>query len=191
MQLSEEINSIMRGKGKGMRIHAMPGIFLFSIAFIGLLPGCGAEEKQTGSTPPPQPVAEAAAPAPERAAINMPPLPSDLQTTPGGELTAKIEVPDFYPADAPVYPNTRPSKAFVQGYRVNLMFGTEDSPSQAVAFLMDELRELGWSNASSQELGQSIAIQSTKPGRDLTILISRVDAGLETETTLVAVSVDR
>jgi hypothetical protein len=119
-------------------------------------------------------------------AIKMPPLPSGPKS-PGQELAAKIEVPDFYPSDGPIYPDTKPSKSFVTGNKINLMFGTEDSTEKVLDFMNKELPSLGWNNADVQRMGPAISIVATKPGRELTVLLSPVDSGRSTETTLIAV----
>lgn len=119
----------------------------------------------------------------------MPPLPSqDGPPTITGELAVKIEMPDFYPADAPVYPNTAPSKSFVKGDRINLMFGTSDSVEQVLGFLTDELPRLGWDNAAVQRMTNIVSIEATKPGREMTIVLTRF-MGEPADSTLIAVSV--
>jgi len=116
----------------------------------------------------------------------LPPVHSGSRS-PGQELTIKIELPDFYPSDGPVYPDTQPSKAFVKGDKVNLMFGTQDSTETVLDFMNQELPNLGWNNANVQRMGDAISIVATKPGRNLTVLLSPVDSGRPTETTLIAV----
>lgn len=165
----------------------MTWLLLAAIAASGLLLACG-EDKP--SQPKPAPAATSGSPEPAPPSdIIMPPLPSEVgQRTITGELAVKIEMPDFYPADAPVYPNTAPSKSFVKGDRINLMFGTPDSVEQVLDFLTDELPRLGWDNAAVQRMTNIVSIEATKPGREMTIVLTRFE-GDPADSTLIAVSV--
>jgi hypothetical protein len=126
---------------------------------------------------------------PPTAEIIMPPIPPTKPQSSANQLAAKIELPDFYPTDGPVYPDTAPSKAFVKGDRVNLMFGTPDAPNRVLDFMNGELPRLGWNNAQVERIKNVITMKATKPGRELTILLTELDAGTSSQTTLIAVSV--
>jgi len=175
------------------RSKALAGILFAAIFSLGVLVACGGGEEATpgaGSKPSSSgqsaaPSAPGGEPSADSGSVKMPPLP--VPTSPGAELAVKIELPDFYPSDGPTYPDTPPSKAFVKGNKINLMFGTQDSTETVLDFMNSELPRLGWNNADVQRLGGAIAIQATKPGRELTVLLSPVDSGRPTETTLIAV----
>jgi hypothetical protein len=163
-------------------------VLLVAIAVAGLLLGCGSDE-----APEPTPASPAASSEAPEAPMTppeliMPAIPSDRPRTVTDELAIKIEMPDFYPADAPVYPNTAPSKAFVKGNLINLMFGTSDSVAQVLDFLTDELPRLGWNNASVQRMSNSVSVEATKVGRELIIMLTEFQDGSK-DSTLIAVSV--
>ncbi|MCS5638390.1 MAG: hypothetical protein NZ990_17895 [Myxococcota bacterium] len=160
-----------------------------AIALVGLLWGCGGDEAPEPEPTPASPAESSGAPeSPVPADVIMPPLPSDRPRTVTDELAIKIEMPDFYPADAPVYPNTPPSKAFVTGNRINLMFGTSDSVAQVLDFLTDELPRLGWNNASVQRMSNSVSVEATKSGRRLAVMLTEFQDGSK-DSTLIAVTV--
>jgi hypothetical protein len=150
---------------------------------------CGGDEQPASRSAVAQtessPGRESAAPA----EIIMPPLPSTKPQSSSDQLAVKIELPDFYPSDGPVYPDTTPSKAFVKGDRVNLMFGTQDPANQVLDFMNGELPRLGWNNARVERISNVITMTATKPGRELTILLTELEAGTSSQTTLIAVSV--
>ena len=107
----------------------------------------------------------------------------------GEQLQAEVEIPEYYPEDAPIYPGTKPAQAQIRNGRASLMFGTPDSPADVDRYMSDYLRDQGW-NPQSQRQGDRTLMQGIKDGRTLTVLVSRADVGKETETTLIAVSVD-
>jgi hypothetical protein len=121
--------------------------------------------------------------------IKMPPIAPTEPRSSADQLAAKIELPAFYPSDAPVYPNTPPSKAFIKGKIVNLMFGTKDAANQVLDFMKSELPRLGWKNAVVEKFSNVSTMSATKPGRELTILVTELDAGTPSQTTLIAISV--
>ena len=166
----------------------MTWLLLMTIGASGWLAGCGTDEPS--QSPAPEPAESGVeAQVPAGAEIKMPPLPLvHGENTITSELAVKTELPDFYPADAPVYPNTPPSKSFVKGDRINLVFGTPDSVEQVVGFLEDELPRLGWTNASTQRMSNIVSMEATKSSRDLTIVISRFQ-GEPADSTMIAVSV--
>ena len=168
-------------------------ILAAAFALSGAVLGCGDDEEPTAGSAAKQssgaePGGSAAPEVPEDVVV-MPPMPQMQPKSPGEERAIKIELPDFYPSDGPVYPDTQPSKAFVKGNRVNLMFGTDDSTETVLDFLNAEIADLGWSNAEVQRMGDVIAIQATKPGRGLDILVSVVDSGFSTQATLIAIGI--
>ena len=175
------------------RSKALAGVLFAAIFSLSVLAGCGGDDEAApGAGSKPSSSGQSAAPSAsgggssaDSESIKMPPIPSSSRA--GEELNVKIELPDFYPSDGPIYPDTPPSKAFVKGNKINLMFGTEDSTETVLDFMNSELPRLGWNNANVQRIGGMISIEATKPGRELTILLSPIDSGRPSETTLIAV----
>lgn len=118
----------------------------------------------------------------------MPGIPSGRPSTVEQELAAKVEMPDFYPADAPVFAGTPPSKVFVDGNTINVMFGTSDPLEGVLDFLNGELPRLGWNNANVQRLSNSVTIQATKQSRKLTIMLAEFQ-NVKANPTLITVVV--
>jgi hypothetical protein len=69
------------------------------------------------------------------------------------------------------------------------MFGTQDPANQVLDFMNGELPRLGWNNAQVERIANVITMKATKPGRELTILLTELDVGTSSQTTLIAVSV--
>jgi hypothetical protein len=178
------------------RVTTMFRALLLAFSAAIFLLACGEEAPTSleSSEPAAKPaVANAAAePVPGLDSIQppkMPPIPGRMPSTVAAELARKIEMPDFYPSDGPVYPNTPPSKVFVNGDRVNLMFGTNDSGAAVVDFMTEEMIRLGWDNADVQRMSNIVSIQATKNSRDLIVVVTEIKAGTPNQTTLIAVSV--
>ena len=162
---------------------AMTGILLAATGFCALIVACGGDEAPSAPAPSAESVP---APAAQKfVEPTMPPIPSARPSNIGEELAVKVEMPDFYPADGPVFPGTSPSKVFVDGNKINVMFGTSDSPEDVLEFLNGELPRLGWDNAIVQRMSNSVTIEATKSDRSLTIMLSEFDAA----PTLIAVMV--
>jgi len=167
------------------------GLLLMSAA-LGLILACGGDEEPVSKPAPTPRATQAESPPPAEAQgladTEMPPIPPIHAQTIAEELSVKIEMPDFYPSDGPVYPNTPPSKAFVKGDRINLMFGTNDGVNEVLDFLNADLPRLGWNNAEVERMSNIITIQATKPGRTLAVILTSIDSGKPSETTLIAIS---
>ncbi|MDE0887305.1 MAG: hypothetical protein OSB70_17415 [Myxococcota bacterium] len=157
-------------------------LLMAMVALLFMVLACGKGEE---GAPAPSSSADQGAASSE---TKMPSLPSSKPQTITDELAVKIEIPDFYPADGPVYPNTAPSKSFVKGDQINLMFGTNDGVEQVLDFMNAELPRLGWENAHVQRRSASITIEATKGSRDLRMILSEIDSGRASQTTLIAVS---
>ena len=170
-----------------------PARFLLAIAALFFLAlGCGGDDKPASSAPAASAPAEQEGGATGSAApseIVMPLLPSSERQSLSEGLAVKVEMPEFYPSDGPIYPDTPPSKYFVKGDAIHLMFGTPDSAAEVLDFMNQELPRLGWNNADTQRHKASISMQATKPGRKLSVLMSEVDRGLSSQTTLIAISI--
>jgi len=125
-------------------------------------------------TPPPEPTPEAGAK-----------LPSE-------QLRRHIELPEYYPPDAPIYPGTQPSEAQqLPNGRVTAIFGTPDSPEQVMTYMQEALPAQGWTITVEQSMQNGTIMQALKPERLLSILLSRYGASEAEELTIIAISVDR
>ena len=165
----------------------MTGILLATIGFSGLLLACGGEDAPEAPSAP----AAQSQPAPEvhkSAEPVMPPIPSARPSNVEAELAVKIEMPDFYPADAPVFPGTAPSKVFVEGDKINIMFGSQDSVEDVLGFLNEELPRLGWDNHLVQRMSNIVTLEGRKGDRDLTIVLTHF-SGDQENPTLIAIVV--
>jgi hypothetical protein len=177
------------------RVTTMFRAMLLVSSAASLLLACGEEAptslESSQSAPEPAAAKTVDEPTPSLGSSEppkMPPIPPPLRSTVAAELAHKIEMPDFYPSDGPVYPNTSPSKVFVNGNRVNLMFGTNDSGAAVVDFMTEELVRLEWKNADVQWMSNVVSIQATKNSRDLTVIVTELNSGTADQTTLIAVS---
>ena len=168
----------------------MTGILLAMTGFSGLLLACSGEDApQAPSAPAAQ--SQPAREVPKLADPVMPSIPSARPSNVEEELAVKIEMPDFYPADAPVFPGTAPSKVFVEGNKINIMFGSQDSVEDALGFLNDELPRLGWNNHLVQRMSNIVTLEGRKGDRDLTIVLSEFPGDQENPTLIaIAVSAD-
>ena len=113
---------------------------------------------------------------------------------PGGGIAAdlrkQIELPDYYPADAPVYPGTRPSDAKItENGHISAQFGTEDGAQQVVGFMRAKLPELGWTLGAETDMPGGFLLQGTNGDRRILVLISRIKGGETGDITIIAVDV--
>ena len=145
---------------------------LVGFATAGLVAACGGDEQQQPAPP--------AADAPAQA--------------PGGgvaaELRQQVELPDYYPADAPVYPGTKPSRVKVMDNgQISAQFGTEASVDDVVGFMRSKLPELGWKLGAETEMPGGWLLQGTKADRRILVLVSRIKGGESGDITIIAVDV--
>ena len=83
--------------------------------------GCGGDEATQGDdAAATQTETERSADKAPLAAGKMPPMASDMATTIQEELKSKQELPDYYPEDGPLYPDTLPSNIRVKGSKVTM-----------------------------------------------------------------------
>lgn len=170
--------------------------FLPALLATSLLLACGGDEQEppapaasepARSTEPARPAEPAPAP---RASREAPPVPPGA-TRPAEALRKKVELPDDYPSDAPVYPGTEPSQVSrgAEG-RLVVMFGTEDAPDRVMDYMLSELPSAGWEVIAQQELPTGQLVQGVKGDRLISVVLSRLDEGRDTAITMIAVSVD-
>ena len=176
---------------KGVIIAAV----LASVLVFGLV-SCGGQEEPSqgeaasqaaeGRAEPAKPAYKEPPTTPE-----MPPKASDLPVTVAEQLKIKQEIPDYYPADAPVYPGSLPSSVRIQGSKVILGFGTAAPRSEVGYYMESDLSSQGWDVNPVQELPTGLLIQGTKDGRSISVLVASVDGDPGDETTMIMISVQR
>lgn len=171
---------------------------LASALLFGVACGGGEEER---STPTPTPLARSESAMPDTStdstAAPRAPAATDRSAaaTPGGspgeQLRKRIDLPDSFPADAPVYPDTAPSQ-YVElgGGRLSLTFGTPDPPDEVMEYMLAELPRRRWDVVAQNDLETGKILQATKGDRLFSMLLSRVDQGKPGEITMIAISVD-
>jgi hypothetical protein len=157
-------------------------ISLLCSALVTLGLACGGDEAgkpETAAAVPaatPQPTAE----------------PQTQARLPADQLRQHMDLPEYYPPDAPLYPGTKPSDAQqLANGRVTAVFGTSDSIDQVLVYMQGSLPEQGWTVTVEQSMPQGMIMQAVKPDRLLSVLLSRYGASPEEELTIIAISVDR
>jgi hypothetical protein len=161
-------------------------------AMLALSLGCGDEETPPAPAPAPEPRAEAQQPmdlAPERVERKrrMP----EPGASPAEELRADAPVPDFYPGDAPRYPGATASySAQTPDGKANILFGSEDSVDEVARFMADTLPDEGWDTDGMKEAPSGVLIEGRKGGREIAVMIRRINEGAPDAITMIAVTVD-
>lgn len=121
----------------------------------------------------------------------MPPKASDLAANIREELKVKQELPDYYPEDGPLYPDTLPSSIRVQGSQVTMGFGTKDPADQVAEYMESDLKSKGWTVVPVQEVPNGTLVQGSKDGRSVIVLVASLDGGADEDATMIMVSVQR
>ena len=154
-------------------------IVAFALAVLGT--ACGDDE--------PVPVKPAAKP---RAAAPQPRPAQPTAVEPKSlaeQLAEEVDLPGFYPSDAPVYPSAKLNTAALQpGGRASTVFSTGDSQAEVTSFLDSALPGSGWDEIQTLEIADGVIIQASKSWRKISVLVSPLEAE---NKTLIAVSVDR
>jgi hypothetical protein len=155
---------------------------LIAALAIGVYTGCGEDE---ATTPPPESTGSPT-PAPEPVVTKVQP-PKSIKE----QLAQSVDLPDFYPKDAPVYPGAKASSVGWQGTRVSAVFSTSDPVDQVVSHTRESLESQGWSDIQSSDLPSGQIVQGFKHDAERTImaLVSSVEEAGE-KVTLIAVSTD-
>ncbi len=160
-----------------------------TLALAALLAACGGEDGEKKAHVPSAAIPEAER-APSRS-MTQARESAKVLSAPAAQLREKIELPDYYPADAPVYPGATASQSSqAPTGRVNVMFGSEDPPEKIAQHMETQLSAEGWASTGRQSLPGGTALQGTKPGRLISIVLSRFDEGGPGEISLIAVAVD-
>ena len=109
--------------------------------------GCGGDEATQGDdAAATQTETERSADKAPLAAGKMPPMASDMATTIQEELKSKQELPDYYPEDGPLYPDTLPSNIRVKGSKV-----TKESMLGMLVTLFELIKVAAYQGANGLE----------------------------------------
>ena len=82
------------------------------------------------------------------------------------------ELPDNFPTDVPVYPESSPTASLVSGEQDFVVsFETADSPSDVLQYYKTGLGNNGWRIESEADLGAQSALVTTKDQRTTTVLV--------------------
>ncbi|MBW2230536.1 MAG: hypothetical protein JRG92_10905 [Deltaproteobacteria bacterium] len=172
-------------------------LLLVGLVSVGLLAACGGQEEAPEAPATAEP--ERSASAPTGAEPPAPAPRADRAERPSSkppegaaaQLSRTIELPDYYPSDAPVYPGTEPSSAKRNAAgRIAVVFGTSDSPEQVLEYMVGYLPGAGWEITGQQDLPGGPLLQASQGERLLSVLLSRLDEGKPSEITVIAVGVD-
>jgi len=170
-------------------------VVLVGLALLGLLVACSVDEEVAdvpATTPTEQPAEAAERETPPPPVVTPPKSPSASGgISPSEQLRERVELPDSYPSDAPVYPGTEPSQVSKNSKgRMTATFGTDDSPEKVMEYMVGYLPGAGWSLLGQHDIPGGQLVQATKGERLVSVLVSRVEEGRETAITLIAISVD-
>jgi hypothetical protein len=143
--------------------------------------GCTCAEEP--APPPPQP---AARPAPQPSDSAPPPPERRGPGTIEEQIAKEVELPPYYPGDAPIYPGARANTSTTGYGRVQAVFSTPDSQDQVLEWYRTALDEQGWQNLTETEAGEHKVITVDQGRRRFSIMVTAA-AG----HTLIIVSTDR
>ena len=96
----------------------------------------------------------------------------------GGE--GGVPLPDGFPKDVPVYPNSTPVVASTTGDVTNVVLTTADSAAKTLAFYTEKLAAAGWTTESTLNLPSGSMISSSKSDRTLNVTV----VGEDNQTTI-------
>jgi hypothetical protein len=154
-----------------------------------LFTACGGDDEDIPTPAAPKSATKAAeAPAPIQPAPavtpdELPPPTSVLEE----QFSEKMELPDYFPQDAPIWPGLNPTDARKTGNgRATAVWGVDDSAENVLAFVKQNMEEQGWAIALDQPLEVGHMIQAVKGERQLNVVTSPLR---DTGKTVLAVSV--
>jgi len=153
--------------------------------FVPLIGGACAFAIACGGDEPTKPAAKSAKAPMPRSQRERLPEPSVKDT-----LAADIDLPDYYPDDAPIYRGATVNSSGWQSGRVNVVFSTADAPSDVSGDVQSSLRSKGWGEIVEAEMVNGVVVQAEKGSRSISALISRMEGGTGDETTMIIVAVD-
>lgn len=171
---------------------------LAGLAAMTLVIGCGGDDE---TLPEPsdrtRATEEAAAPAKPRTEPAPSKAPAADNSRPPGvpsvadQLAESVELPDYFPEDAPVYPGAKPSQVQQRGNgRVSVIYGADTTPEDAAQVMVEASEAKGWSIQSNNALEDGYLISGSKNGRNLMVLTNRIEEAGSDAVTIVAISVD-
>lgn len=157
---------------------------------LALMVGCGGEEAK--DTAAETPAATPAEEAPAEPQANQAPPPLAPRTTPAQELRRDLELPSYYPWDAPRYPGATAShQAQSSDGRANLLFGSDDSVSDVERYMEQFFRENDWTSDGAQPAPDGVMMSGSKGDRGITVMVRRINDGQPDAITMIAVTVDQ
>jgi hypothetical protein len=101
-----------------------------------------------------------------------------------------VDLPDYYPEDAPVYSGSTTNSVGWQSGRVSAVFTTGDTPEEVSSKLQESLRSNGWQDIVEAEMVNGVVVQAAKDERGISALISLMEKGPSDEVTMIMVAVD-
>jgi hypothetical protein len=164
--------------------------FLSGVAIAMLVVACGGGEEGTqaaGGTPGAGQADSATAPELPLGSITNSPANQALSLV--RELDAKVDIPDYYPSDAPRYPGRRPSTARIMyDDSVSVQYGLPDSVAKVNEWARAFLDENGWQIQDELSMSRGESMTAMKGERRLNIFISLVGT-VDENLTLVSINV--
>jgi hypothetical protein len=153
-------------------------VLLFAVGVASLLFACSSEEEPAKPQPP--------APTPPTRQAQ-PPVKRPVPTTVMEQLEVEVEVPDYYPKDAPVYPGSKASRAEWQMGRVTAVFSTPDPIADVVIYMSDFLSAQGWQDVQHLEMddGSLVEGDKTTDDRSISVFLTWVDEEAGSATMIV------
>ena len=159
-------------------------LFTITAAAAVLVVGCSCEEPPK---PAPRKSQVAKPPAPARAPIAK----SDLPPTLAEELRKRIEIPQDYPEDGPIYPGSHASTTSRIDGHLSVMFNSMDPAEDVASYTTEFLNNEGWESLSRPDLPNAVYIRANKSrGRKIAVLISDLEDTSDDPGTLIAVVID-
>ncbi len=161
-----------------------------SLSFIRTLPialvaaalvvACGGSDEPsapdpTTATPQQETAAKPKTPAPPPVP-DVPKKPKKKRLSLEEQLAVKVEIPDYYPSDAPVYPSGHAVDARVaKNGQANVSFTMDDDVNTVTDWVKSNLSSKGWNVVMEQELDHGFILMGTKDARKISVLTTAVE----------------
>lgn len=174
----------MKTDGRVRRLAQLLIVAIVATAFTAAC-SCGTEEGvETAQPTQPSEPAKQAPPLPKPAPAPKPNAPRSVEE----QLAKAVEMPDFYPDDAPAYPGVNPSRVAREAGRVQATFSTDDPVNEVTDWLLEDLEGRGWTGVTTTEIEGSSVVQGFSGRRSISVLLSSIESGGK-PVTLMIVSV--
>jgi hypothetical protein len=157
-------------------------VAIFAAIACVLLVACGGEEPAPAKVP--TPTTPATPTAAQKSKARTMPVPTTQEL-----VNTRVELPDFYPEDAPVYSGAQANSVAWESGRVAAVFTTSDSPSEVSEKLQAELDSKGWQDIITAGGANGVVVQAGKDERGISALVSETDSGGK-PVTMIMVAVD-